>query len=608
VPNIIDSLFLELGVDTSKFSADQAKALAKIQQFESQAKRSAGHARDSIKTVGQAFQDLARESRIGASATQLENLAKKLKDLGQSAQVSGGLGAPFGAMAEGLGMLLSPAALGAAAVGLLAKETWDFNKNMTDANSTLARNAELADMSATNLWAMGQAAKTVGGNAEGVMSSIAQLQTTLAGASIGVGDATPQLIGMARLSRYGARYNKGGFGKGVDEESLFKAARAMYLQEGRAKTLALLTGYGLANPDQANLMMSSKGWAEYKDAQSKAAAMKTGGGFEAVIRKSLQSQTGLGEKDISQAIAAEQAYGGIQEPMQSVVGLLTGIFGILNATLGWIMKIANFIVPHVKEAIKPVIDADKGALKILSHAVHGVEDGANAVANLLGFKAPFSAEARMKSKMGVGKKLLMDGGLSEDQADDIIGNLAAESSMNPLAKNGDHVGIAQWSKKRAAPFEKMFGYPMGSSDVSADQQFRDQFAFLIQELHTTQRSTLHKMSLVHSLVEGTKEFMNLFERPGDNSLGRRISFAQMAAQIPALKFAFDSLALPPRGHSSVNHNDNRSDVRIGDVHVHTPSADPNAHAAAVRNGIVNQPLLNFTDMATISLATRGMSN
>src|ERR1700723_2487604 len=264
MPTIIDSLFLELGIDTTKFSKDQQRALAKIQQFESQTKRSAGNARGQIQTVGDAFRDLTKDSRVGSSAAGIDSLATKLKNLGMSMQVSGGVGTPLGGIARGLGMMLSPAALGAAAIGLVAKEAWDFNKSMTASNATLARNAELSGMSATNLWAMGQAAKTVGGNAEGIEASIAGLQTSLAGMSIGVGSAVPQLIGMARLARYGAKYNPGGFGQGVDEESLFKAVNQMYQTQGRAKTLAMVTQYGLMNEDQANLAMSANGWKEYQ--------------------------------------------------------------------------------------------------------------------------------------------------------------------------------------------------------------------------------------------------------------------------------------------------------------------------------------------------------
>jgi Phage tail lysozyme len=583
LPTIIDSLFLELGVDTSKFSKDQAKALTKIQEFESQVKRSTGKAGDGIKTVGAAFRDLAKDSRIGSSAAGIDNLATKFKNLGMSMQVSGGAGAPLGMMAQGLGMLLSPAALGAAAIGLVAKEAWDFNKNMTASNATLARNAELSGMSATNLWAMGQAAKTVGGNAEGVEASIASLQTSLAGMSIGVGSALPQLIGMARLRKYGAKFNPGGFGNGADEESLFKAAAAMKQTEGRAKTMAFLTGYGLMGEDQANLAMSSGGWDEYKKAQAKAEAMKTGGGFENVIRESLKSQVGLGENDIAGSINAEEAYGGIQQPMQAIVGLLTDIRSFVSAILNGLTSVFNW-VSSPKQTYDKVVDAT-------SRAIDTVADSLNV------FKGP--SEERMTSAM----QTLMGKGLSKDDAAAIVGNMAQESSMRPLVSNAGHIGLMQWDKSRQADFAKKYGYQMGSANVPESKQFNDQTLFAMDELKTTQKEAANAMAKVRDLLSKTGAIMMLDERPGDSSLSGRFSYAEQArdlANAQTMLQAANAKAVPVQ-------NTVTSETNIGDVHLHTNATDPKGHVDAFRDGLSDLPLMDPSSLTSLSLSTRGMA-
>jgi hypothetical protein len=591
---IIDSLFLELGVDTSKFSKDQQAALKKIAEFESQTKRAAGNARGGIKTVGDAFRDLAKDSRIGSSAAGIENLATKFKNLGMSMQVSGGAGAPLGMMAKGLGMLLSPAALGAAAIGLIGKEVWDLNRDMTASNATLARNAELSGMSATNLWAMGQAVKTVGGNAEGVEASIAGLQTAFAGMSIGVGSAVPQMIGMARLRKYGAKFNPGGFGQGADEESLFKAAQAMYQRDGRAKTMALLTGYGLMNTDQANLAMSKGGWDEYKKAQAQANAMKTGGGFGAVVRNSLKSQVGLGENDIAGSVAAMTAYGGIQQPMQSIVGLLTDIRAFVSSILNWISNPGKALAA-AKDAAKSAWDATVDAA---SHA----PDNAVKVGQLLkGLVSP--SARRMRGAESSAMQFFMDRGIGRQDAAAIVGSLAQESSMDPFAKNNGHVGYAQWDKTRAAVFAKRFGYQMGSSSVSKDQQGKDQLQFILDEFQTTQKNTVVAMAKARDLMGKTSAFMNLYERPGDNSLGKRFENAQMAERLADVAGMISAVNSATR---SAVHNDNRSDTQIGDIHVHTNATDPASHAAAVRRGIADQPLLNHAAQGTVALSTRAL--
>lgn len=593
MPTIIDSLFLELGIDTSKFSKDQQRALAKIQQFESQTKRSAGNARGQIQTVGDAFRDLTKDSRVGSSAAGIDSLATKLKNLGMSMQVSGGVGTPLGGMARGLGMLLSPAALGAAAVGLVAKEVWDLNKNMTASNATLARNAELSNMSATNLWAMGQAAKTVGGNAEGVEASIAGLQTALAGMSIGVGSAIPQMIGMARLRKYGAKYNPGGFGNGVDEESLFKAGHAMFQKEGRAKTMAFLTQYGLTNEDQANLIMSNGGYAEYQKAKAKAQSMKTGGGFEAVVRNSLKSQVGLGENDIAGSINAAEAYGGIQQPMQTIVGLLTDIRTFIGAILNGLSSVFNWT--------SKVKGGPKTAFNI---ATEGAKAAFNAVANTLRVLSPIQfGPSAMRSGMSKAMQTLIGNGVSKEDAASMVGNMAQESSMNPMARNGSHVGLMQWSNARQADFEKKYHYQMGASDVPMSQQFSDQMQFAQDELRTTQQKAAIAMARAADLMGKTKAFMEFDEAPGDNSLAKRIANAEIAYRLANASAMLQSANVRP---APVQHTVT-SETNIGDVHLHTNATDPASHADAFRNGISKQPLLDMDALSAVSISTRGMA-
>jgi hypothetical protein len=175
--------------------------------------------------------------------------------------------------------------------------------------------------------------------------------------------------------------------------------------------------------------------------------------------------------------------------------------------------------------------------------------------------------------------------------------------MDPFAKNRGHVGYAQWEKARAAVFAKRFGYQIGSSAVSKDQQGKDQLQFILEELQTSQKSSVAAMAKAKGLMEKTKAFMVNYERPGDNSLPQRYERALEATRLANLA---GMLTIAARS-SSVQHNDNRADTKIGDIHVHTNATDPASHAAAVRKGIADQPLLNHAAQGSVALATRAFA-
>src|ERR1039458_2531563 len=98
---IIDSLFLELGIDTTRLGSDQVKALSKIRDFETAAKKAGKGGSEAIKTVGEAFKDLAKGTGIGSGVARIEDLSKKFTGLGKSLSVAGGVGAPLGAVTRG---------------------------------------------------------------------------------------------------------------------------------------------------------------------------------------------------------------------------------------------------------------------------------------------------------------------------------------------------------------------------------------------------------------------------------------------------------------------------------------------------------------------------
>lgn len=592
MPSIIDSLFLELGIDTSKFNKDQQRALGKIAEFEKRSKRSAKGAAQAVQTVGEAFRDIADDSRIGTGAHRLDTLATKLKGLGQAAQVSGGVGTPLGKMATGLGALLSPAALGIAAVGLLGKGMWDLNEKMTATNATIFRQAQLSGMNAKNMWAWGEAARVVGAQPQDITGGISSLQTAVTGMGIGAGNASAQLIALSRLG--GVGWN---FKAGVDIPELFERVHQLAAARGyqnlgalRALTAPLMNGamWSLAT-DPAFDPDKIQGYI-------KGLAPKS---FSKVLLGSLESQKLLGKKDIMEAVIAERAYGGIQNPMQALVGLMTNLLAAVNTMLGWTIKIADWIAKIAEHfGIRPVADLAGRVAQAMMGPPVGAMIGGVAVRGRL------SRDFDVRQAMAM--RVLMARGMSRNEAAALIGNASQESSLNPAATSdgGKHIGLFQLDKARQRAFSKAFGYAIGSKNVSARQQFLDQVVFAQMELAGSQQEAARKMAAVRGLYGKTRAFEKFDERPGDHSFGRRLVFAQEAYE-NATSYARMQAAYGRR-HGVINRTVTNH-TRIGDVHVHTPSEDPRDHADAVRKHLGAHPLIGPTGQHETTLATSAVA-
>lgn len=551
MPTIIDSLFLELGIDTSKFSKDQSKSLDLIHKFETQAKKSA-------KTVRGAFSELFSGTRVGSSASHLDDLAKKLNALGLSARVSGGAATPFGLIAQGAGMMLSPLTLGVAAVGLLGKGMWDLNKAMTTANSTLVRQSQLSSMNADNLWAWGQAAKVVGANPNDITGGISSVQQAIGGMMIGAGDATPQLVALARL------------GLGLDTQSGMSDAQVTQMFS-RVHSLAAAKGYknlgglrSLTGPimNDAMFALASSPNFDPGTMQGQIKAMEPAN-LGAILQESLKSQEVLGKLGIRGDILKETAYGGEQGLMQAMVQLLTGI-------LTGVTKLADFIIPS----------SDSWLSSKLGGAAASVGDFFT--------RGKKSAYSGMSSAM----QALVGAGIDPSTAAAMVGNMMQESGMDPFARNpSGHVGIMQWDATRQGAFANWAGYQMGSGSVPRDRQFRDQVAFAVQELQGSHRSAAAQMALAQDLMGKTSAFMRFDEIVNDSSFAQRLGYAREALQLSG-----------GRGGSSSTVS---NDIRIDGVHVHTPATDPASHAEAVRKGLKDSPLLDLSSQGFTALATRG---
>lgn len=134
---VIDSLLIELGLDTSKFDANQKKSVEELRKFDDQAQKTSKNTQQGAKNIGDGFEK-ARNALVS---------------------------------------------LGVAFVGI--KGFTSFAQQTTTTNAGIARTAELFKMSARELDAWGGVLKSVGGDANDFQSSTQAIQQSLSNMQFG---------------------------------------------------------------------------------------------------------------------------------------------------------------------------------------------------------------------------------------------------------------------------------------------------------------------------------------------------------------------------------------------------------------------------------------
>lgn len=135
---VIDSLFIELGLDTTKFDAAQKKSIEQLRKFDTQSQKAQKNTQAETKKTSEGFNEATR------------------------ALVS------FGTAFVGISGITG------------------FISNITNTNAALGRTSELFGMSAKEVSVWGQMMKSVGGNAADFESSIQGIQSAVASWNLGI--------------------------------------------------------------------------------------------------------------------------------------------------------------------------------------------------------------------------------------------------------------------------------------------------------------------------------------------------------------------------------------------------------------------------------------
>lgn len=199
---VIDSLLIELGLDTSKFDIAQKKSVEQLRKFDDQQVKTSKNTQQGAKNTAEGFEK-AKDALI---------------------------------------------AFGTTFVGM--KSFTNFTQDITKTNAALGRTAGLFGMSATELNAWGGVLKSVGGDAGSFQSSMQAMQQGIA--AIKLGDASI-LTPLARLGALGSiDVNKGT----VDIYKLSDALKRFKEAYGQQPAYTLAQQLGI---DQPTFMVLQQG-------------------------------------------------------------------------------------------------------------------------------------------------------------------------------------------------------------------------------------------------------------------------------------------------------------------------------------------------------------
>jgi hypothetical protein len=574
VPTIVDSLFLELGIDTSKFSADQKRALEKIAEFEKKAKGSARKSTQAVKTVGEAFKDIAASTAVGRSAAGLDSFATKLKALGTAGEVSGGaVAGGLGGMAVGLGALLSPATLAVAALGLLTKGAWDLNKVMTEIDTTLERQTELTGMSATSLKAWGEAARDVGGQPTEIPDFLTDLNTKLAGGMTGFGNPAQLLTGLAML---GVKYRPGQSMENMAPELI--AGYQRYAKSrgggafGRAAARAMAQQTGVYDESLFKMALPGGGGvAAYEDKKK-----MTPPDFDATVKKSLLDQRALGHEEAMAAYLAQAAYKDIQDPMLKLVGLVTDL-------LGWSMKAAEYlgdILDWLKHPIKNTEKAlaDHPALAAGAAAAGTAAGAATAILNPTPWEAQWLVRGIRNNNPGNLKFAGQKGAVGQDaEGFAIFGSFGA--------------GLAAMRRQLE------LDYSRGEKSIAAI------ISSYAPKAENDTAAYIKRVAGVLGIDPNRKLDAGLLGQLMSAMITQEIGTGPYASVIQAVQSMISAAQGPP---SVVHHNRATHHTVInGGIAVQTQATDAKGVATGIRGALSTQPLLDPGALQQITLSTTG---
>jgi hypothetical protein len=342
-----------------------------------------------------------------------------------------------------------------------------------------------------------------------------------------------------------------------------------------------------------------------------------------MVRKSLESQSLLGKKDIQEAVLAEEAFKGVQNPMQRLVGLFTDLLADTSKMLRVTEKIAGYIgdlwnfVAHpgkdiVNPAAKAVRKATAGALEAVgvkpevakSVAAEATPAIGRAIGDLPGLIG--TAMTSPAGAISAIPKAVLDFahlfGAPRGLRNNNPGNLKFAGQPGAIGKDSQGFAIFKTPAEGIAAMRRQLGlYRARGLDTissilsawapaSAGNDTAAYIAAVSQAMHV-----------------GAQKRLNLSDPAVVSRLMRAMIYHENG-QDPFGAGAMRGLAEVARVATArhiVHNNTITHHTRIDAVNVSTQATDAEGMAAGARRALGQHPLLGQVARNTIALATRG---
>lgn len=574
MPNVIDSLIIQLGLDTKGVGAGTKKAQDGLKGVENQAKKT-GESLDKKVTESSQRTKKALDA-MGASG---ENFGKMLGGAGEKA-------------ADGFAKARNQA-LSLLAVFTAGRGLKDFFNQTTIANSNLGYTAQRLNTNPQQLWAANHAVMAVGGGSNEVDSALGNIQqmgSTVEGSArlnntfgqLGIQNYQelirqgPEAL-LKAINRATQGMNSGyknnllgqlGFGPGtinLIDQTTSSFDKLIASKNGLAPTAKEIS-------DSQQLMKDLRQFADVNDHFARVIEDEVAPAIDKVIVGITQWEQKNPElvKDIGEITLAVVGLGvalkavgvslGTISAARGAIALLTGAGragAVAEGAAGMLGRGGLGLAAGIGGRIIPAVGLGLLAAKLTSTG--GIaERGIQAIGGDNNFTR-WAFGDRQKGNSAKAMAILQSMGYSRNAALGIVGNIARESNFDPNAL-GDHetaYGLGQWHNDRVVEILKETGIDVREAN------FEDQVKAYALDIQLNKDKKIQRAKSIlngHnvSVAQSTSAIRQFYERPKDlhgNEDAKRYALAMRAAgvtspvQLPANSTQFGDINVTVNGNA-----------------------------------------------------------